>query len=78
MEEFVEAGGGSTPKHIQQFLSEGHLRWDSLGEFMALVVSLEHIANFYNNDKAKLLAHTNLLLNLLNNDKSPKKCGSIR
>ena len=72
---FETGAGGSAPKHIQQFLLEGHLRWDSLGEFMALVVSLEHIANFYNNDKAKLLAHTlNLAIeDLLNNDKSPKR-----
>lgn len=55
---FETGAGGSAPKHVQQFLQENHLRWDSLGEFLALAVSLEHIANTYNNDKAQVLAQT--------------------
>ncbi|MCU7799753.1 MAG: NADP-dependent isocitrate dehydrogenase [gamma proteobacterium symbiont of Lucinoma myriamae] len=55
---FETGAGGSAPKHVQQFLEENHLRWDSLGEFLALAVSLEHIANTYNNDKAQVLAQT--------------------
>jgi len=55
---FETGAGGSAPRHIQQFLEEGHLRWDSLGEFCALVASFEHFGNVYNNDKVKLLAST--------------------
>ena len=55
---FETGAGGSAPKHVQQFLAENHLRWDSLGEFLALAVSLEHIANTYDNKKAQVLAHT--------------------
>ena len=55
---FETGAGGSAPKHVQQFLSENHLRWDSLGEFLALTVSLEHIANTYNNNQAQILAQT--------------------
>lgn len=55
---FETGAGGSAPKHVQQFLEEGHLRWDSLGEFLALAVSLEHIAIKDSNSKAKLLADT--------------------
>ena len=52
----IETGaGGSAPKHVQQFESEGHLRWDSLGEFLALAVSLDHIGERVGNDRAKLL-----------------------
>ena len=55
---FETGAGGSAPRHVQQFLDEGHLRWDSLGEFCALVASFEHLANLFKNDKAKLLAET--------------------
>ena len=55
---FETGAGGSAPRHVQQFLEEGHLRWDSLGEFCALVASFEHLAEVFNNDKAKLLAET--------------------
>jgi len=55
---FETGAGGSAPKHVQQLLKEGHLRWDSLGEYCALVPSLEMIAKNTNNDKAKLLAET--------------------
>ncbi|OQX96035.1 isocitrate dehydrogenase (NADP(+)) [candidate division KSB1 bacterium 4572_119] len=55
---FETGAGGSAPKHVQQFLKEGHLRWDSLGEYCALVPSLELIAEKYNNEKAALLAKT--------------------
>ncbi len=53
---FETGAGGSAPKHVQQFLKENHLRWDSLGEFLALTVSLEHLADSSNNPKAKVLA----------------------
>ncbi|MDA3851426.1 MAG: NADP-dependent isocitrate dehydrogenase [Spirochaetaceae bacterium] len=53
---FETGAGGSAPKHVQQFLSEGHLRWDSLGEFLALAVSLEHLALKFRNPRAQLLA----------------------
>ncbi len=55
---FETGAGGSAPKHVQQFLKEGHLRWDSLGEFLALAASLEHLGNRFNNSKAKVLADT--------------------
>ncbi|MBW2503864.1 MAG: NADP-dependent isocitrate dehydrogenase, partial [Deltaproteobacteria bacterium] len=55
---FETGAGGSAPKHVQQFLKEGHLRWDSLGEYCALVPSLEHVAKNYNNQKAAVLAET--------------------
>lgn len=53
---FETGAGGSAPKHVEQFLEENHLRWDSLGEFMALEVSLEHYAKVNNNEKAQVLA----------------------
>ncbi|WP_026934719.1 NADP-dependent isocitrate dehydrogenase [Christiangramia echinicola] len=53
---FETGAGGSAPKHVQQFVKEGHLRWDSLGEFLALAVSLEHLGNKYDNSKALTLA----------------------
>ena len=53
---FETGAGGSAPKHVEQFMEENHLRWDSLGEFMALEVSLEHYANNNNNEKALILA----------------------
>jgi isocitrate dehydrogenase len=52
---FETGAGGSAPKHVQQFIEENHLRWDSLGEFLALAVSLEHFAEVNNNDKARVL-----------------------
>jgi isocitrate dehydrogenase len=55
---FETGAGGSAPKHIQQFLKEGHLRWDSLGEFMALAASLEYLGEKYNNKKALILSET--------------------
>ena len=55
---FETGAGGSAPKHVQQFVEEGHLRWDSLGEFLALAVSLEHLAKTFDNRGAQLLAET--------------------
>jgi len=77
---FETGAGGSAPKHVQQFTKEGHLRWDSLGEFMAIVVSLEHLADVNNNQKAKLLADTLdvAIENLLTSGKSPmRKVGQL-
>jgi isocitrate dehydrogenase len=77
---FETGAGGSAPKHVQQFTSEGHLRWDSLGEFMAIVVSLEHFAKANNNLKAKTLAETLdiAIERLLKQGKSPqRKVGEI-
>ncbi|WHF52353.1 NADP-dependent isocitrate dehydrogenase [Chryseobacterium gotjawalense] len=77
---FETGAGGSAPKHIQQFIQEGYLRWDSLGEFMALQASLEHLAQTQNNDKAQILADALDVANekFLANDKSPsRKVGSI-
>lgn len=72
---FETGAGGSAPKHVDQFLSEGHLRWDSLGEFMALAASLEHLAEFANNPRALILSETldEATSKLLENDKSPKR-----
>ena len=55
---FETGAGGSAPKHVQQFVREGHLRWDSLGEMLALGVSFEHLGNTFDNEKAKVLAAT--------------------
>ena len=55
---FETGAGGSAPKHVQQFVQEGYLRWDSLGEFLALAVSLEHLADNFNNPTAKILSET--------------------
>jgi isocitrate dehydrogenase len=55
---FETGAGGSAPKHVQQFLEENYLRWDSLGEFFALAVSLEHLSENFKNAKAKVLADT--------------------
>ena len=77
---FETGAGGSAPKHIEQFISEGYLRWDSLGEFMALQASLEHLALTQNNEKAQILADALDEANekFLANDKSPsRKIGSI-
>ena len=72
---FETGAGGSAPKHVQQFLAENHLRWDSLGEFLALAVSLEHLAQKTGNAKAQVLAGTLDFATeqLLLNDKSPKR-----
>ena len=72
---FETGAGGSAPKHVQQFLAENHLRWDSLGEFLALAVSLEHLAQRTNNPRAQLLADTldQATEKLLLNDQSPKR-----
>merc|ERR1712147_277294 len=55
---YETGAGGSAPKHVQQFVKEGHLRWDSLGEYLALAVSLEDHAEKTGNERAKLLAQT--------------------
>ncbi len=55
---FETGAGGSAPRHVQQFQEEGHLRWDSLGEFCAMVASFEHFGEVFDNDKARLLADT--------------------
>ncbi len=70
---FETGAGGSAPKHVQQFMEEGHLRWDSLGEFLALAASLEHLSEVNENAKAKVLAETldQATEMLLQNDKSP-------
>ena len=72
---FETGAGGSAPKHVQQMIKEGHLRWDSLGEFSALVASLEYFAEKHQNRKADILSQTlNLAIEeLLKNDKSPKR-----
>ncbi len=72
---FETGAGGSAPKHVQQFEKEGHLRWDSLGEFLALSVSLEHLGNTYQNDKALVLAETldSATEKVLENRKSPSR-----
>ncbi|TXD46517.1 NADP-dependent isocitrate dehydrogenase [Polaribacter sp. IC073] len=77
---FETGAGGSAPKHVQQFLSENHLRWDSLGEFLALAVSLEHLGTSKNNPKALILAETldNATDKFLENNKSPsRKVGEL-
>ena len=70
---FETGAGGSAPKHVQQLVEENHLRWDSLGEFLALAVSLEDISDKTNNSKVKLLARTldEATGKLLDNNKSP-------
>lgn len=55
---FETGAGGSAPKHVEQFLEENHLRWDSLGEFLALAVSLEHLGEVFSNEKARILSET--------------------
>ena len=77
---FETGAGGSAPKHVQQFVEEDYLRWDSLGEFLALAASLEHLGNRYNNAGASVLAKTLDQANgqFLDNDKSPsRKLGGI-
>ena len=72
---FETGAGGSAPKHVQQFVEEGHLRWDSLGEFLALAVSIEDIAAKTGNKKAVVLAQTLHIANgkFLKEDKSPSR-----
>jgi isocitrate dehydrogenase len=72
---FETGAGGSAPKHVQQFNKENHLRWDSLGEFLALAVSFEHLAQRFGNPRAQLLADTldAATGDLLENRKSPSR-----
>ncbi|RNC79790.1 MAG: NADP-dependent isocitrate dehydrogenase [Winogradskyella sp.] len=72
---FETGAGGSAPKHVQQFVQENHLRWDSLGEFLALAVSLDHYADFTNNEKARVLGETldDATEKLLQNKKGPSR-----
>ncbi|MDD2556852.1 MAG: NADP-dependent isocitrate dehydrogenase [Desulfuromonas sp.] len=72
---FETGAGGSAPKHVQQFLKEGHLRWDSLGEFCALVPSLQQVAKVFKNEKAAILAETldQAVEKFLDNEKSPSR-----
>jgi isocitrate dehydrogenase len=77
---FETGAGGSAPKHVQQFLEEGHLRWNSLGEFLALTASLEHLANNFDNKKAQILASALDLAvgDYLENKKNPsRKAGEL-
>ena len=77
---FETGAGGSAPKHVQQFQEEGYLRWDSLGEFLALGVSLEHLAQTFKNAKAQVLADTLDQANskILENNRSPaRKVGQL-
>lgn len=77
---FETGAGGSAPKHIEQFIEEGYLRWDSLGEFLALGASLEHLSQTQNNSKAQILADTLDMATekFLATDKSPgRKLGTI-
>jgi len=72
---FETGAGGSAPKHVEQFIEEGHLRWDSLGEFLALAASLEHLSVTTGNAKARILAETldQATGVFLDNDKSPER-----
>ncbi|HLN96487.1 MAG TPA: NADP-dependent isocitrate dehydrogenase, partial [Flavobacterium sp.] len=77
---FETGAGGSAPKHVEQFVEEGYLRWDSLGEFLALGVSLEHLGQTQQNPKAMVLSETldAATEKFLENDKSPaRKVGQI-
>ena len=77
---FETGAGGSAPKHVQQFVKEGHLRWESLGEFLALSESLAHFSRFKGNSKAKVLADTleSATGKLMENKKSPgRKVGEL-
>ncbi|HCC54058.1 MAG TPA: NADP-dependent isocitrate dehydrogenase [Desulfobulbaceae bacterium] len=77
---FETGAGGSAPKHVEQFIREGHLRWDSLGEFCALVPSFEHIYSTFHNEKALLFAETldQAIGKFLENEKSPsRKVGEL-
>jgi isocitrate dehydrogenase len=72
---FETGAGGSAPKHVQQFEAEGHLRWDSLGEFLALGASLEHLAHSFENKQAQILADTlnDAIAKFLESNKSPSR-----
>ncbi|MFT5545882.1 MAG: isocitrate dehydrogenase [Rheinheimera aquimaris] len=72
---FETGAGGSAPKHVEQFIEENYLRWDSLGEFLALAASLEHLSQVTGNDKAKVLADAldAATAKFLDNDKSPRR-----
>jgi isocitrate dehydrogenase len=72
---FGTGAGGSAPKHVQQFVAENHLRWDSLGEYLALAESLEHLSKRFANNRAMLLAETldRAISKLLDQDKSPRR-----
>jgi isocitrate dehydrogenase len=72
---FETGAGGSAPKHVQQFEAENHLRWDSLGEFLALTASLEHLSNTFDNAKAKTLAQTldQAVTKFLESNRSPSR-----
>ena len=72
---FETGAGGSAPKHVQQFEGENHLRWDSLGEFMALTASLEHLAEVTGNERAQVLSNSldRAIGKLLGNNKSPSR-----
>ncbi|WP_428742859.1 NADP-dependent isocitrate dehydrogenase [Tenacibaculum sp.] len=77
---FETGAGGSAPKHVEQLVEENHLRWDSLGEFLALAVSLEHLSETNDNNKAKILAETldDATSKLLDNKKGPsRKTGEL-
>jgi len=77
---FETGAGGSAPKHVEQFQQEGYLRWDSLGEFLALGASLEHLAQTYKNDKAQVLADALdvAIGKILDNNRSPaRKVGEL-
>jgi isocitrate dehydrogenase len=77
---FETGAGGSAPKHVQQFVKEGYLRWDSLGEFSAFSASLEHLGSAFGNPKALVLAETldQAIGKFLDNNKSPaRKVGQI-
>jgi len=77
---FETGAGGSAPKHVQQFVKEGHLRWDSLGEFLALTVSLEHLANTTDNKRAALLGKTldeGISQYLINRKAPSRKAGEL-
>jgi len=77
---FETGAGGSAPKHVQQFIEENHLRWDSLGEFLALTVSLEHLGENNNNEEALVLAEAldDATDKFLDNKKSPsRKAGEL-
>lgn len=77
---FETGAGGSAPKHVQQFVEENHLRWDSLGEFLALAASLEHLSRTFDNQRAKVLAESLDVANakFLEENKSPsRKVGEI-
>ena len=77
---FETGAGGSAPKHVEQFVKENYLRWDSLGEFLALAVSFEHLGEMFKNPKAKIFADTldEATGKFLENDKSPsRKVGGI-